>query len=174
MHSVGFLMVYWICLTGDGIVKAGEALHVFPDPIIYKNCESVEVSMHRVPMLMLDQNMLSSRLPPRRNPLKIDVFHSRIIARVLRLHGGGKNNTNEVNLLRLEGGGKIIAQDAQKQEKKAPEPPPSCLPGSGLACFTNPFLACFLVLSHLPSHRRPPPHTPQLTNPPTHAGAAAR
>ena len=49
-------------------------------------------------------------------------------------------------VLRLAGGeGKDAATEVKVEEKKVIERPPSCLPGSGLACFSNPFLACFLV-----------------------------
>jgi hypothetical protein len=139
MYSLGYLMICWICLTEDGIVKAGGTLHI--SPRMNNNYEASDVSTQRISMSNSDQNMLLSF----RKPLINAVFNCQLFLRVLRLDGGGRNNSIEGNLLRLEGGGKNIPQDAQKQEQKAPEPPPSCLPGSGLACFSNPFLACFLV-----------------------------
>ena len=141
MYSLGYLMICWICLTEDGIVKAGGTLHIAPS--IYNEYESGKVSTQRISMSNSDKKLLLSC----RKPLINTVVNFQVISRVLRLDGGGRNNSIEGNLLRLEGGGKNIPQDAPKQEQKAPESPPSCLPGSGLACFSNPFLACFLVRS---------------------------
>jgi hypothetical protein len=138
-------MICWICLTKDGIVKAGGTLHVVPR--INNKYESGETYTQRISISDSDRKLLLSY----QKPLLNAVFNCQVVSSVLRLEGGGRNNSIEGNLLRLEGGGNI-PQDAQKQEQKAAEPPPSCLPGSGLACFSNPFLACFLVRCFICTH----------------------